>query len=91
MTPEDYGLDLHCTMMLEEYREMVPTFNRLKGYVLDKLKECLDKSGVIVSGVEARVKQEKSLAGKLELKKVPETSPPRCLACAPANPTGSEP
>jgi len=68
MKPEDYGLDLHCTMMLEEYREEVPMFNRLKNLVLEKLKECLHKNNLIVSGVEGRVKQEDSLAGKLELK-----------------------
>ena len=68
MKPEDYGLDLHCTMMLEEYRELVPMFSRLKTIVLEQLQDCLAKSGIIVSGVEARVKQEESLAGKLELK-----------------------
>ena len=71
MTPkklEDYGLDLHCTMMLEEYRELVPVFTRLKTIILDMLQNCLKKSGIIVSAVEARVKEEGSLAGKLELK-----------------------
>lgn len=68
MKPEDYGLDLHCTMMLEEYRDMIPMFSRLKSIVLEQLQTCLDKSGIIVSGVEARVKEEASLAGKLELK-----------------------
>lgn len=68
MTPEDYGLDLHCTMMLEEYREMVPVFTRLKTLVLEKLQECITRNGIVVSGIEARVKQEESLAGKLELK-----------------------
>ena len=68
MNAEDYGLDLHCTIMLEEFRELVPAFERLKTFVLEKLHECIDKSGIVVSGIEARVKQEKSLAGKLELK-----------------------
>lgn len=68
MKPEDYGLDLHCTMMLEEYREEVPMFNHLLHFVLGKLKECLRNNKLIVSGVEGRVKQEDSLAGKLELK-----------------------
>ena len=66
--PEDYGLDLHCTMMLEEYREMAPVLSRLKDLVLDLLQDCLNKACICVSGVEARVKQEESLAGKLELK-----------------------
>jgi len=65
---EDYGLDLHCTMILEEYREMLPVFNQMKSVVLEQLRKCLQRSHLIVSGVEGRVKQEASLAGKLELK-----------------------
>lgn len=65
---EDYGLDMHCTMILEEYREIHPVLSRLKSIVLDKLHDCLRKSGIVVSGIEARVKQEESLAGKLEIK-----------------------
>ena len=65
---EEYGLDLHCTMMLEQYRELVPVFSRLKTLVVEKLQDCLNRCNVIISGLEARVKQEESLAGKLELK-----------------------
>ena len=61
-------LDLHSTMILEEYREMLPVFSRLKSLVVDQLSDCLQRSGLMVSGLEARVKQEASLAGKLELK-----------------------
>ena len=65
---KDYGLDLHGSMILEEYRQMLPVFSRLKSIVLEQLDGCLQRAGLIVSGVEARVKQEASLAGKLELK-----------------------
>lgn len=65
---QDYGLDLHGTMMLEEYREKVEMFNRMKDVVLSQLKSCIKKSGMAVTALEARVKTEKSLAGKLELK-----------------------
>ena len=65
---QDYGLDLHGTMILEEYREMLPVFSRMKSIVLEQLDDCLQRAGLVVSGVEARVKQEASLAGKLELK-----------------------
>lgn len=65
---EDYGLDLHCTMMLEEYRDLLPMFSRMKAVVLEQLKNCLQLSNLIVSGVEARVKEEESLANKLALK-----------------------
>ena len=65
---EEYGLDLHCSMILEEYREKLPMFNRLSEVALEQLKGCIVRSRLIVSGVEARVKTEQSLAEKLELK-----------------------
>ena len=64
----EYGLDLKGQMILEEYRELLPVFSRLKSLVLEKLGECLQRAGLIVSSLDARVKQEASLAGKLELK-----------------------
>ena len=64
----EYGLDLHCSMILQEYRENLPMYNRLRQIVLKQLEGCLKRSHLVVSGLEARVKQEESLAGKLELK-----------------------
>ena len=65
---KDYGLDLHCTLILEEYRELYPSFVKMKEVVLAQLKKIIEESGIVISGIEARVKQEESLAGKLELK-----------------------
>lgn len=65
---KDYGLDLHCTLILEEYRESLPTFLKMKEIVLDLLRSMVSGAGLYVNGIEARVKEEKSLAGKLELK-----------------------
>ena len=65
---QEYGLDMHGTMILEEFREMLPVFSQMKSIVLEKLDGCLQRAGLVVSGVEARVKEEASLAGKLELK-----------------------
>ena len=64
----EYGLDLHCSMILEDYREKKPMFNRLREAVLEQLDHCISGNRLIVSGLEARVKEEKSLVGKLELK-----------------------
>ena len=61
-------MDLHCEMILEEYREAVPELERLKEEVLKTLHEALDRNGLIVTAVEGRVKTESSLAGKLALK-----------------------
>lgn len=65
---EKYGLDLHCTMMLEEFRELMPTLKRMQGVVSDILKENISKSGIYITALETRIKGEESLAGKLELK-----------------------
>ena len=51
----EYGLDLHCSMILEEYREKKAVFNRLKKIVLEQLGNCVFQNRLIVSGLEARV------------------------------------
>jgi len=61
-------LDLHCEMILEEYREQLPVFKKLESVVLDLVQNCLFENNIVVSGVNSRVKTEKSLTGKLELK-----------------------
>ena len=61
-------LDMHCEMILDEYREKLPVFEKMQSVVLDLLSTCLKEKGILVSGLEARVKTEQSLAGKLELK-----------------------
>lgn len=63
-----YGLDLHCTMILEEYRELKPVFEKMLEIVRTSLEKCVSENNLYVTAIEARVKQEASLAGKLELK-----------------------
>lgn len=63
-----YGLDMHCSMILDQYRERVPIMNKMGEIILAQLKECLDKSGMMITAVEGRLKAEESLAGKLALK-----------------------
>ena len=65
---EDYGLDLHCQMILDEYRENQETFAIMRKVVTDELNRCVSDNGLYVNAIESRVKSEKSLAGKLELK-----------------------
>ena len=65
---KDYGLDLHCTMILDEYRESRPTFDRILEVALSEIRRVVGEAGLFISGVEGRVKQEESLAGKLEIK-----------------------
>ena len=62
------ALDLHCQLILEEYRDALPTLEKMKDAVLAKLQKALLRSGLIVTTMEARVKTEGSLSGKLALK-----------------------
>lgn len=62
------ALDLHCQLILEEYRDALPTLEKMKDTVLAKLQKALLRSGLIVTTMEARVKTEGSLSGKLALK-----------------------
>ena len=61
-------MDLHSEMILEEYREQLPVFEQMKTEVLHVLREALDRSGLVVTAIEARIKTEESLRGKLALK-----------------------
>ena len=62
------GLDLHCQMILEEYREALPVLEQMKEKVLQTLREALERNNIIVTAIESRVKTEESLSGKLALK-----------------------
>jgi ppGpp synthetase/RelA/SpoT-type nucleotidyltranferase len=61
-------LDMHCEMILDEYRDRLPVLNTIKEVVLDMLRRTLKDNNMVVTAIEGRVKTEKSLAGKLELK-----------------------
>ena len=61
-------LDMHCEMILDEYRDRLPVLKKLKEVVLGILQRTLKENNMAVTAIEGRVKTEKSLAGKLELK-----------------------
>ncbi len=61
-------MDLHCEAILDEYRENLPRFLEVKEEILSSLKTTFDEAGLLLAGLESRVKSESSLAGKLELK-----------------------
>ncbi len=68
MAGNTYQLDAHCQAILDEYRENLPRFEEVKDKVQEQLKQVFEEAGIIVAAVEGRVKTEKSLVGKLELK-----------------------
>jgi len=63
-----YGLDLHCEMILEEYHDYRDSLETMKGIVLEEIDKALKENNLFITGFEARIKTESSLAGKLQLK-----------------------
>ena len=61
-------MDLHCEAILDEYRENLPRFREVMEEVRSTLQATFDEAGLLLAGLEARVKTEASLKGKLELK-----------------------
>ena len=61
-------LDPHSESLLQQYRDLRPTLEKLSNDAYDMLSNALHEQGIYVTGMEHRVKTEKSLAGKLELK-----------------------
>ena len=55
-------------LILDEYRSMMPVFQRLNNVVIDVLNENIKASLIEVNAIEARIKKEASLKGKLERK-----------------------
>jgi ppGpp synthetase/RelA/SpoT-type nucleotidyltranferase len=59
---------LHTEMLLDEYHENLPIFKKMETVVMNRLRACLEEKKIYVAGLESRIKTEKSLSGKLELK-----------------------
>ena len=66
--PTDRHLDAHSEAILQEYREQWPRFREMATDIYERLSKTLRDAGVVVAAIEYRVKEEDSLAGKLELK-----------------------
>ena len=64
----EHRLNPHCEQMLQQYREMMPELERVSQTAYDRLRHALRKQGIYITAFERRIKTEKSLAGKLELK-----------------------
>lgn len=61
-------LDPHGELLLQQYRELLPTLDRLAEKAYCQLLHALREQGIYVTAIEHRVKSENSLIGKLELK-----------------------
>ena len=61
-------LDPHGEALLSQYRELHPTLEAIADKASDLLRRALGEQEIYVTAMEHRVKTEKSLTGKLELK-----------------------
>lgn len=61
-------LDPHSETLLRQYRDLHPTLEKLANKANDLLRHALREQGIYVTAIEHRVKTEKSLVRKLELK-----------------------
>ncbi|MBO4285762.1 MAG: (p)ppGpp synthetase [Bacilli bacterium] len=61
-------MDMHAEMIFDEYKELLPVLKLLKGVVDNIIRQEVTKSGVFTNSYSSRIKTEKSLEGKLELK-----------------------
>ncbi len=58
-------MNIKDCMIIEDYRKYKDDFIRLGDIVHEKLRKLADDAGILVMGIEHRVKSEKSLEGKL--------------------------
>lgn len=64
----DKNLDPHGKALMQQFRDLLPTLEQLANDAYEMLNNALHKQGIYVTAIEHRVKTERSLAGKLELK-----------------------
>lgn len=65
---KEVNLDSHGEMLMQQYRELLPTLEQLSDEAYNILQNAIKEQGIYVTAIEHRVKTEKSLAGKVELK-----------------------
>lgn len=62
------SLDLHCEMILDEYRQSLPLYRQLEQEVRADLDCIIADNNLYVNAIESRIKSLESLQGKLETK-----------------------
>ena len=65
---EQVILDPHGEQLLQQFRELRPTLQQLADEASNMLRQALNEQNIYITAMEHRVKTEKSLRGKLELK-----------------------
>ncbi len=62
---ENYGLDIHGEMLLEEYRSKQHLYLKLQSIVQEQLGNLIKQNNIVINSMEFRIKEEVSFAGKL--------------------------
>ena len=65
---KEVKLDPHGVALMQQFQERLPELEALAQQAYDQLQGALREQGIYVTAMEHRVKTERSLAGKLELK-----------------------
>jgi len=65
---DNHGLDLHATMLLDDYHQELPLYKQLCQIVVEQIGQMLKDSGIEVSSLGSRIKTEASFIGKLQRK-----------------------
>lgn len=61
-------MNIKVEMMLEEYDQLLPTLEKLKNVIDEKMNAMIEERGFLLNSYGSRIKTRKSLQGKLELK-----------------------
>ena len=68
MSDKNVSYTPHTQVLLAQYRQLLPVYEKMAEVIPGKLRDFFAEAGFIVANVEHRVKTERSLAGKLQLK-----------------------
>ena len=47
----EYNLDFHCQMILDEYRENIAIFEKMREIVRAQLEKCVADNNIYVTGI----------------------------------------
>ena len=61
-------MDMHNEMLLEEYDNLLPELQMLKGIIDETIRNEISHSHIFINSCSSRIKTRKSLEGKLDLK-----------------------
>ena len=68
MDPASPVSDPHILRLLSQYESYMPAYRRMAEVIPEKLQDFFAGAGLLVAGLEGRIKTQKSLSGKLQIK-----------------------